>query len=336
MTVLFLKIYASNVASFAGRHKYKKQADAFIEVLHYNNRLKNIIENTLDDDELFYKPLVEKIGIAVQTGETATSAVQRACSKNEQLQKEINELFTNAPKASEDDIAKLRLKCPRTEDVKRQAVCSIRENQNFSAICQSTNITSEVQKRISEVVQNTASQIQVPGIKDTVVKELYCERGSYLEKSTLDRLYDLLPQISNCIYCKEQQSTELNINVDNVTVKIPGMVDLAIQSENNELYVVEVKNRVNRFFVPGYDLDQLALYITALQAKSGYLVQQCNGNINISPEMTLTEAEERYNTSILPDLQKAVRLFVQAVENPLLPEHYKLWSLLRISKCPNL
>lgn len=332
MTVSFLKIYASNVSAFAGRHKYKKQAEAFVDTLHCNHHLKSVIESALDNEELFYKPVADKLEIVVASGETATAAVQRLCSHHEQTKEEVDTLLVNARTASGDDIAKLRLKRPRTEDIERKAISSLRETTVFNQVGQSTSVTSDMKKTISDTVQNIAGQLGTPSVERVLTKTLYCERGNCLESDTLGRLSELVPEITEASTRKEQYFVELNLTIDHTNVLVAGVVDLAVKNEHGEWCVVEVKNRVNRFFTPNYDLDQLALYVVALQAKSGYLAQQCNGKIIVSPEMTLCEAQKRYETSILPDLQKAVKLFVQAVDNPFLPEHYCTWSLLRVVK----
>lgn len=62
-------------------------------------------------------------------------------------------------------------------------------------------------------------------------------------------------------------------------MEIRGIVDGIRYDKGTAVAVVEIKNRVRGFWTPGYDLDQLAVYVVLTGLSAGDLVQRCDGKI---------------------------------------------------------
>lgn len=99
-------------------------------------------------------------------------------------------------------------------------------------------------------------------------------RGTTLEVDTLGHLIAEGHDVVKTDVLLHSEHT-----VDGHQFKVIGRVD-GLSSDGDTVY--EIKNRTNRFFVPGYDLDQLATYTKLTGAQSAVLVQQFHGDHHLT------------------------------------------------------
>lgn len=121
------------------------------------------------------------------------------------------------------------------------------------------SVPAHARKSAGKFVKGIEARIRGCILEDVTIKNL-CEAG-----------YDIRVDQKKC-FCKTFSK-----------FKLFGRVDGLIYGSDGEIEtIVEVKNRMNKFFTPGYDLDQLAAYIAITGAKNGLLVQMCKGTIEVS------------------------------------------------------
>jgi hypothetical protein len=114
--------------------------------------------------------------------------------------------------------------------------------------------------------------------------------GKIRENSVISKLQELDRNIRD-----EQKIYRLDLETPSqIPYRLYGKVDCIEYLYGKPVAVVEIKNRMMRFQVPEYDLDQLAMYIYMSKIEKGYLVQQLNGELEIGPELSYEEAEKRY------------------------------------------
>jgi hypothetical protein len=120
------------------------------------------------------------------------------------------------------------------------------------------------------------------------------------------------------------------INGGAFVVHVPCRPDVLFVDQDGVDSVFEIKTRKKYFFVPGYDVDQLCLYVTATNAlNGGTLVEQLQGVQRHSREVDLDEARSHVQGVLLPALAKSLQLFLDAVQNPMALKHYEIWQGLR-------
>lgn len=144
-------------------------------------------------------------------------------------------------------------------------------------------------------------------------------RGTVLESITLKKLQ------------KEGYKVFKPVNIsftkafdDNLVVF--GKVDGLIYKDDKIHSVVEIKNRKTNFFLPEYDLDQLAAYVFITGAEQGILVQQQNGVLKknfFSREELMSRWED-----IVYNLKEPISLVEKIFLHKNDP-HNKYWESLR-------
>lgn len=103
-------------------------------------------------------------------------------------------------------------------------------------------------------------------------------RGIRLEPVVFARLLEMGYPVERC-----PKLHTMEFECDGRTHSVFGRVDGVIRDEDGRIdTVVEIKNRVNRFFVPDYDVDQLAAYVVMTDARKGMLAQMFDGRIQIT------------------------------------------------------
>jgi len=118
--------------------------------------------------------------------------------------------------------------------------------------------------------------------------------GKKRENGTVKKLLEIKKDIRS-----EQRIFKLDTtSPDGIEYRLYGKIDGIEYIENKEYAIVEIKNRMLRFQVPSYDLDQLAMYIYISNYPRGYLVQQLHDEIKIGPELSYEEAKTRYDEHI--------------------------------------
>ena len=133
---------------------------------------------------------------------------------------------------------------------------------------------NRVKQLILEKVNEKINSRLPPDIHKKVVDHCHSaidrHRGTVLERITLKKLQEEGYEV----FKPDNKSFTKAYN-DNLVIF--GKVDGLIYKDGKIHSVVEIKNRKTNFFLPEYDLDQLAAYVFITEAEQGILVQQQNG-----------------------------------------------------------
>jgi hypothetical protein len=135
------------------------------------------------------------------------------------------------------------------------------------------------------------------------------DRGTFLETDTISRLvgnqtlknaYNL-PAIKINRQVGVSRSFTYVSNGTNIAYTISGAIDGVIWNK----CILEIKNRCHHFMEPGYDIDQLTMYIVLFSIPlPGRLVQQYDGEICIGDEIPYKDAVAKWQNDIKPSLDK--------------------------------
>ena len=131
------------------------------------------------------------------------------------------------------------------------------------------------QKILKKVNEKLSDQIP-PDIHKKILDHCHSaidrHRGTVLESITLKKLQGEGFKVFKPVNVSFSKAFAENLVVF-------GKVDGLIYEDGKIHSVVEIKNRKTNFFLPEYDLDQLAAYVFITGAEQGILVQQQNGNL---------------------------------------------------------
>jgi len=182
-------------------------------------------------------------------------------------------------------------------------------------------IEKETRERLTKNVEERLSKLTISqrAAAETVAycgRVLDINRGTYLENETLKKMNKLG-------YDVEKSDALLKKRFGyNDRHTIFGRVDGVIRKGSDVKSVVEIKNRKHRFFLPDYDLDQLASYVFMTGAEEGILVQQLDGELNVStyPRDELLERWEM----IVADLKRTITFARKIVKDPTGKEWEKI------------
>lgn len=180
------------------------------------------------------------------------------------------------------------------------------------------DIKETLAKKVKECVLKISGQ---RAAKDAITyseRILDMNRGTYLEDETIEKINKIghykVEKVNTCFRKKFGYKNRHTVF---------GRVDGVILDGKTIKAVVEIKNRKDRFFMPVYDLDQLASYVFMTGAQEGVFVQQLEGELNI----TVYDREdlmERW-AMIEADLKKTIKFARKIVKYPEGPE----WKLLK-------
>jgi hypothetical protein len=332
-------INASSLSAFCGRHNYKPQNEAFVEVLQRNRDLLNIVESALDTEELLYRPILEKMGVEPEKNQSVTEAAKELCERKDDVGAKARELRETAPAPTTADVEQLRAKKPKTAEMARYVETVIRATPEHQAVASSTVLraadVAEAAACVDRVVAKACQEKKLPEESVRLLKRKtdstwLRDRGVNLEVSAAQKLHEECPEH---LVAVNQLSGLIKLRIGPCAVWIPSKCDVAYttKDKNKVMRVHEIKNRKNKFFCPDYDIDQLACYVVALDAAEGILVEQFQGDVQKSLTMSKEEARARFTDQILPALSAALVRFSHAAHDPRKAEYADIWTSLRVA-----
>ncbi len=129
------------------------------------------------------------------------------------------------------------------------------------------------------------------------IKQFKCRYlGRKRENDTVIKLFEKGKDIRD-----EQKVYKIDQTTPNgIPYRLYGKIDGIEYIDGKPTAIVEIKNRMMRFQLPEYDLDQLSMYIYMSGLPYGYLVQQLNDEISIDSVITYAQAKKRYEENIVP------------------------------------
>jgi hypothetical protein len=339
--ISFICINASQLSAFCGRHRYKNQNEAFIDVIQNasNRHLLEKIDQIIDKEDLLYTPLLTQLGIQPKNNQSITTCVNDIVNHQDEVGEKAREFIKNAAPVTKEDIDKLRIQRPKTLEITKAIENNLRTNVETQNAQKSSVLTEEIVKKAETVTTRSISKLCLESKLDEKSTKILEEklnstwvkdRGTIHEENVFNFLKNECPINMSC---HSQSNEVLRIFVGNTQILVPCFTDCVYKCQNQGKYekVFEIKNRKSHFFVPQYDLDQLCLYVMAFDADEGILVERCQNKTKKSYFMSKEEAQERFQKQIFPDFVKAVDKFIYAVTNPRDDNYYKIWNLLRLN-----
>lgn len=336
----FLCLHASNVAAFCGRHKYKPQHEAFVEMAQRDAKLLKRIEEALDAEDLTYRPLLSTMDVSTTDfpDRTPTQIAAALLQQPDAVGDKARQCLKEAAPITPEDVAELRKKRPRMADVVAAARTTVAKSKAYQDVVTAQVLAPAKQAAADAAAQQVAAEVG-GGLdlesKRRLEKEARStwmkDRGTALEASAEEELVAACPD-----HCEVKAQVcvllKVLVNGGKLRVHIPCRIDCLFVDPNQKRVdtVFEIKNRRNHFFVPGYDLDQLCLYVVGSQAAKGVLVERCQGEQRQSHVFTLKEARDRLDHAILPALGSALADFCAAVQRPMdTKAHWEMWQTMR-------
>ena len=171
-----------------------------------------------------------------------------------------------------------------------------------------------------ETIRTTIQEKSLVEYNATVTSAIYAEpvtfneqekelvrkdRGTFLETDTISRLITntTLKTFYNlpAIKINRQVGVSKFFSINNMSYTISGAIDGVIWNR----CILEIKNRCHHFMEPGYDIDQLTMYIVLFSIPlPGRLVQQYDGEILVGDEISYADAVSKWQNDIKPALEK--------------------------------
>lgn len=273
-----LLISASETAAIAGQHPYRNWKESLVKnIISYNPELYKIIAGARAYNEQVVQPALrvisKQLGPAAElprSEEAPLEHLERLLTEHPELSEPLEH-----PELSEKpavvDIQLISLEhavqsvldkvvvppetMSESSHASDPAVCKFKDEQTKCAV-----------DALIEPLAARAARFGESGWRRT--------RGIKLETGTLERLKAAGLDVQTC-----DVSKYLDLLVDGTLVRVLGRVDGIVS--NPEPAIVEIKNRTSRFWLPDYDLDQLALYVAMWDYPKGLLVQQWQGKVQI-------------------------------------------------------
>lgn len=297
-------IPVSSVSALAGRHRYKNKEEAWAEII--TKYIPDVYKLLIDT----YKSKLQQIDVIIEA--FSEFKIDSNLTDEQNYDKAIKE-----PEIALFMEKKLNQPTKNEVNVEQQ---KITENSSIY-----TNfITSEQlsEENIKTTVSNIASETKLPEniINNIITKD----RGTYLENTTIKKLKK--DYYFNIII--ESKMIKKMFSLDPLTKKhdyiiggrVDGIVDGFINdTTNSQIYkkrIIEIKNRKNKFFIPDYDLDQLACYMILYGSEyQGQLIQQYNGDLVLDEIKTHDWAITRF-AHIENELRINLQLMLDIINNP--------------------
>lgn len=315
-------LYASEVASICDLNPYRKAPEAFVNVWKRLNVDSNIETN---DDRI--ANMIESIDISskVDTLVAEATTAKNVC----EVQESVANIESIIPKSRNPKInTVLRL----VEDISMSetledanAMLQIIGNTlpELATIATKVDTIAEVNKIAKQIkaaipatenISETDKQEMVKCIKS----QINCAFGTKQEASAITQ-YETAKKATvgrkNDKFYKKQIS-----DIDGYSIYVGGKVD-GIKEDGT---VIEVKNRMRRFFdpLPEYDVAQLQTYLFILDSKKGELVEQLKGSPPTLKTTELAVDTNLWNTVLEPRIIKFCKALIKLLSDPELQKRF--------------
>jgi hypothetical protein len=292
----------------------------------------------LDDEDITYKPLLEKLGVVPSPKSTPTEEALAILKTHDETGIQARKLVEEAGPVTAARVQKLRAHRPKMSMLVKEAERQISGTQAYQNAVTTAVLTQSTQQAAAKSAMTVLRTVKTTQKLDTATASRLVQktqatwvknRGVVLELSAENALREMCPE--DCVV-KTQECAMLKICINGgaFVVHIPCRPDVLYVDQDGVDSVFEIKNRQNRFFVPAYDLDQLCLYVTATNAlNGGTLVEQLQGVQRHSRQVDLEEARCHVEGVLLPALARSLILFLDAVRDPMALRYHNVWQALR-------
>lgn len=274
-------IPASSISALARRHQYTNYLDALANVVAtYNPWLCRTLARARAEDEQIHQPQLAAALTQIRAQEPVPpGSPEPPVTVAGPARDQVAQLLESFPKLVAPVCAEHKpvVMVHPLESVER-AVTTALASVPVPPVLMAPQLTENRESAVAAYEAAVQVALEPRGLVDAGTAHANSgwarTRGTLLEVDTLGHLvaqgHDVL---------KTDTLLHSVHTVDGHQFKVIGRVD-GLSSDGNTVY--EIKNRTNRFFVPGYDLDQLATYSQLTGARSAVLVQQFQGDHHIT------------------------------------------------------
>lgn len=270
-------LMASEISALAGRHSYRGRDEAVVDhMIRYEKdfcekaRRAAVKEETVDEPN--YLLLAE-----LYTSKHNVPPPQRSRPFKEEV-----EALRLAHPELEAPMEEVKLRSGKSVE---EVAASVKIPFEFADV-PTANETVTYKKEVNALPVSEA-------VKEYLQRDMAAQRGVQKENNTIERLQGMGYDVR-----ASQQSYKRTVNIGGEDIMIYGKVDGLLYEREAPKAVVEVKNRMNKFWVPSYDRDQLAIY-AMISGLDVLLVQQLGGELKCEEFKDLESDWERLRTSAL-------------------------------------
>lgn len=270
-------LFASEIASVCELHPYRKVHETFAGVL---KRISVDIET--NDDRI--ETMIKKIDI----NDTIATLIEEAASAEsiEEVKVSVKQIDSIVPKSTEDDLKLIdSVAASETLEEANAAIQSIKDTIPNNApevatlikealVAKTVTEVKEVAKKIKAAIPETISKSDRQAIVKSIESQMNRQFGTKQEAPTIKQYEE---QQKASVGKRNDKFYKRKItSIDGCSIFVGGKVD-GIKEDGT---VIEVKNRMRRFFdpLPEYDVIQLQTYLFVLKASKGELVEQLKGS----------------------------------------------------------
>lgn len=300
---------ASRVSALCDRNPFSKKDVAVVEWLKmYNKDIYSILCQGYNQEKYQYEKAVKESGLTEPDGATFQEKYQKM-AKDPRIKGILEKIEVNP-------IDLKRKYQPESESVK-DVYDTIKDHSTIKLTVASDKIPfPELQDTLQSVAPESSSIEDLPR---KLQRCAFMERGTNKEHEAINLI---------------RKTYQLPIEVDNKHLtrsgkgfKIGGRIDGYLVDENGKrIGVVEVKNRVGGFKgsnrMPGYDVDQLAVYWFLTQLDFYAICEMSNGKVDMI-SYDPSDLAERWKV-LEASLEKLVDEITHLRRHPGSPEALKL------------
>jgi hypothetical protein len=312
--IKIVTVPVSLASALAGRHQYKSVEDAWTCILDKKkcDVSQPLISNflgteTVENHEISSKlrgPVFGRVKRAYDKyGYDRMDVVKEQVSTS--IIPNIAQIVSEKVHTVKDSIS---ASADKAETI-RELICKHDLEDKFSDDIDTLDAQSDDEmhntgRRVVDAVQEVIANNTIKIASDCIESGVNCLRGTTFEKPVIHFIRDIAQEvkgielggrISICRFIPADYAIDCNYRgaktLDECKTKFPecnafinlmGKTDDTLFSTRTKQckFIVEVKNRMNRFFEPSYDIDQVALYAIGSEAtKGGILIQKYNKRI---------------------------------------------------------
>ena len=294
-TIVF---FASEVSVICELNPYRNVHDTFLEVWKRTapaqiTQIEKKIKSELSSRDEKIKKLIKKLDTDGKISKLVKKA--SAAKTTQDVKKSMKSVQSIIPK----------MMIPKSKAVDSESdssICSLETQANVDteSDTESVELESSEEENIEEMISNIDSFDLKNDIIKSIESQINCAFGTQQESTAIHEYEET--RKTNVRSRNDKFHKRVIDNVDGCAIIVGGKVD-GIKEDGT---VIEVKNRMNRFFdpLPKYDIAQLQTYLFILKASKGELVEQLRGNkVNIK-STSIDRDIDMWNTIIEPRIVK--------------------------------
>jgi hypothetical protein len=274
-------IFASEVSVICMLNPYRKLHDTFFNV--WKRTSPHQIGTTVKSREENLKTLIKSIDVDGKISQLVENA--STAKTIEEVKETVDRISSIIPTISPAKTEETTQSVARIE-----STISVDETKSISV--------SSINESIAELILNIDSMDIEKDICKTVESQIKCGFGTAQESTAISE-YE--KQESTSVVCRNDKfHKRLIVSMDGCSIMVGGRVD-GIKEDGT---VIEVKNRMRRFFdpLPQYDIAQLQTYLFILDASKGEIVEQLKERETNIKKTPIARDLDMWNTVIEPQI----------------------------------